>query len=118
MATTVTSVAEICAEAKRAARELGTLSSATKDAALGSIARALIDHTAEIVEANARDLEAGAAAGLSAALMDRLALDERRVAEMAEGVRTIAALPDPVGEVIDGSRLANGLDVRKVRVPL
>ena len=74
--------------------------------------------TGEILEANARDLEAGRESGLSAALMDRLALDERRVEAMATGVREIVALPDPVGEVLDGFRLPNGLDVRKVRVPL
>src|ERR687889_284561 len=69
-------------------------------------------------QAAARDLDAGRESGLSAALMDRLALDERRVRGMADGVRQIVALPDPVGEVLDGFRLPNGLDVRKVRVPL
>jgi glutamate-5-semialdehyde dehydrogenase len=63
-------------------------------------------------------MEAGRDAGLDGALLDRLALDEGRVRSMADGVRAIAALPDPVGEVIDGHRLPNGLDVRKVRVPL
>ena len=82
------------------------------------MADALEARTPEILEANARDLEAGRESGLSAALMDRLALDEGRVAAMAAGVREIVALPDPVGEVLDGFRLPNGLDVRKVRVPL
>ena len=82
------------------------------------MAAALEARTPEILEANARDLEAGRESGLSAALMDRLALDEGRVAAMAAGVREIVALPDPVGEVLDGFRLPNGLDVRKVRVPL
>jgi glutamate-5-semialdehyde dehydrogenase len=118
MATTATSVAEICAEAKTASRRLATLGSGVKDAALEAIAAALIDRTEEILEANARDLDAGRESGLSDALMDRLALDERRVADMAAGVRTIASLPDPVGEVIDGHRLPGGVDVRKVRVPL
>jgi len=118
MATTTASVAEICAAAKRASRVLATLGSGVKDAALEAIAAALIDRTPEILEANASDLEAGRASGLSQALLDRLALDQRRVAEMAAGVRKIASLPDPVGEVIGGSRLPNGLDVRKVRVPL
>jgi glutamate-5-semialdehyde dehydrogenase len=63
-------------------------------------------------------MEAGRANGLDAALLDRLALDAARITAMADGVRAIAALPDPVGEVIDGHRLPNGLDVRKVRVPL
>jgi glutamate-5-semialdehyde dehydrogenase len=118
MASTITSIADTCAAAKRASRSLAGLGSAAKDAALEAIAAALLARTEEILEANSRDLEAGRANGLSAALLDRLALDERRVAEMAAGVRAIAALPDPVGEVIDGSRLQSGLSLRKVRVPL
>jgi glutamate-5-semialdehyde dehydrogenase len=118
MATTALSVAETCAAAQRASRVLATLPSSVKDAALEAIAVALLEHTPEILEANARDLEAAREVGLPAALLDRLALDQGRIAGMASGVRKIAALPDPVGEVIDGSRLANGLDVRKVRVPL
>ena len=118
MASTLTSVAELCAEAKRASRTLATVGSDVKNRALEAIADALITHTPEILEANARDLEAGLQSGLSAALMDRLALDAGRVAAIAAGAHTIAALPDPVGEVIDGFRLPNGLDVRKVRVPL
>ncbi len=118
MATTATSVADTCLAAKRASRTLATLSSAVKDAALEALAVALTDHAGEILEANGRDLEAGRESGLSAALLDRLTLTEQRIAEMAAGVRKIASLPDPVGEVIDGFRLANGLDVRKVRVPV
>jgi glutamate-5-semialdehyde dehydrogenase len=112
------SVAEICRDAKAASLALALLDTRVKDAALLAVADALEARSAEILAANARDLEAGREAGLSAALMDRLALDERRVTAMADGVRAIVALPDPVGEVIDGSRLPNGLDVRKVRVPL
>ncbi len=111
-------VTDICLAAKAASRQLAATSSAVKDAALLAIAAALEARVPEILEANARDLEAGRANDLSPALMDRLALDERRVAAMADGVRTIVALPDPVGEVLDGFRLPNGLDVRKVRVPL
>lgn len=111
-------VVEICREAKRASRALAQLDTAAKDAALLALADALIARTPEVLEANARDMEAGREAGLSPALMDRLRLDEARVAAMADGVRQVAALPDPVGEVIDGHRLPNGLDVRKVRVPL
>ena len=118
MATTATSVAETCAAAKRAARELASLPSGVKDAALEAIATELIERTPEILDANARDLEAGREAGLTAALMDRLALDAGRVAAIARQVRDIVALPDPVGEVVDGFRLPNGLEVRKVRVPL
>src|SRR5918999_2197204 len=118
MAVATRSVTDICVAAKAAARDLARTGSAVKDAALLAIADALVARTPEILEANARDLEAGRESGLSAALMDRLALDEGRVAAMAAGVREILALPDPVGEVLDGFRLPNGLDVRKVRVPL
>jgi glutamate-5-semialdehyde dehydrogenase len=118
VATTAISVAETCAAAQRASRALATTSSGVKDAALEAIAVALVERADEILEANARDLEAGQENGLSDALLDRLALSAGRIADMAAGVRKIAALPDPVGEVIDGSRLPNGLDVRKVRVPL
>ena len=112
------SVAELCARAKQASRTLATLSAAVKNAALEAIAAALHEREREILAANARDLDAARQAGLDAALVDRLALDPRRIARIAEGTRRIAALPDPVGEVIDGFRLPNGLDVRKVRVPL
>src|SRR5215204_5951218 len=112
------SVTDVCLGARSAARGLAATGSAVKDAALLAMAAALEARTPEILEANARDLEAGGESGLSDALMDRLALDERRVAAMAAGVREIVALPDPVGEVLDGFRLPNGLDVRKVRVPL
>ena len=118
MAVAERSVTDLCLAAKRASRALAVLDTAAKDAALLAIADALEARTSEILEANARDLEAGRESGLSAALMDRLALDAGRVRGMADGVRAIAALPDPVGEVIDGGRLANGLEVRKVRVPL
>jgi glutamate-5-semialdehyde dehydrogenase len=112
------SVAELCLTAREASRALAALPTGTKDAALHAIADALEAATDEILAANALDMEAGRAAGLDAALLDRLALDRARVGAMADGVRAIAALPDPVGEVIDGYRLPNGLDVRKVRVPL
>src|SRR3954465_14521882 len=116
--TTAASVTELCRAAKAAARILAGTDSATKDRALLSLADALEARVDEILDANARDLEAGRESGLSAALMDRLALDAERVRGMAEGARAIAALPDPVGEVVDGGRLPNGLDFRKVRVPL
>src|SRR5688500_3763808 len=118
MAVAAQTVSDLCLAAKAAARQLALTSSDVRDRALLSIADALEARTPEILEANARDLEAGRESGLSAALMDRLALDEARVAAMAAGVREIVALPDPVGEVLDGFRLPNGLDVRKVRVPL
>src|ERR1700740_1354949 len=118
MASTAVSIADVCRAAQRASRALATLGSSIKDEALEAIAVALVDSTEQILEANARDLEAGEANGLSDALLDRLALDEKRIAAMATGVRKIAALPDPVGEVIDGSTLPNGLALRRVRVPL
>jgi glutamate-5-semialdehyde dehydrogenase len=118
MAVTTTSVADQCAAAKRASRMLATLDSMTKNRALHAIAHGLLERTPEILQANALDLDAGRESGLSETLLDRLALDENRVATIAAQVRDIAALPDPVGEVIDGGRLANGLDVRRVRVPL
>src|SRR5215218_6393183 len=118
MAVGTTSVAGLCLSARDAARVLATVDTGRKDRALHAIADALLARTDEILEANARDLDAGREAGLSSALMDRLSLDAGRVGAMADGVREIAALPDPVGEVVDGHRLPNGLDVRKVRVPL
>src|SRR3954447_1405660 len=117
MAVQTRTVADICLDAKRASRVLAQLDRGTKDAALHAIADALIARTGEILEANARDMEAGREAGLSAALLDRLALDAGRVAAMADGVRQVAALDDPVGEVVEGRRLANGLDIRRGRVP-
>ena len=111
-------VTDLALAAKAAARRLAAIDPATKDAALLAIADALQARTPEILEANARDLAAGRESGLSTALMDRLALDEARISAIADGTRAIAALPDPVGEVVDGGRLANGLEFRKVRVPL
>jgi glutamate-5-semialdehyde dehydrogenase len=118
MVTATETVAEICAAARRASRTLATLGSDVKNGALEAIADTLIERTPEILEANARDLEAGREAALSPALLDRLALDSGRIAAIAESARKIVGLPDPVGEVMDGFRLPNGLDVRKVRVPL
>jgi glutamate-5-semialdehyde dehydrogenase len=118
MATTAISVPDACAAAKRASRTLATVPSTVKDEALEAIAQALERRTDEILEANARDLEAAGEADYAPALLDRLRLDTSRVASMAAGLRKIVSLPDPVGEVIDGSRLPNGLDLRKVRVPL
>jgi glutamate-5-semialdehyde dehydrogenase len=118
MATTATSVADICAAARDASRVLGRLDGATRAAALEAMALALETRSAEILEANARDMEAGIEAGIGSALLDRLQLTEERLAGIAADVRVIASLPDPVGETIEGHRLPNGLDVRKVRVPL
>jgi glutamate-5-semialdehyde dehydrogenase len=118
MATTAITVSDTCAAAKRASRTLGTLPSGVKNAALEAIAAAIEDRTDDLLEANARDLEAAREGDYGSAFLDKLRLDPARVASMVAGVRKIVALPDPVGEVIDGWRLENGLDVRKVRVPL
>ncbi|MEK6229604.1 MAG: glutamate-5-semialdehyde dehydrogenase [Actinomycetota bacterium] len=118
MATAAATVADTCLAAREASLALATLDTATKDVALEAIASALEDRTLEILEANERDMQAGTDDSLSASLMDRLKLDEARLKGIASDVRTIAALPDPVGETIEGHRLDNGLDVRRVRVPL
>jgi glutamate-5-semialdehyde dehydrogenase len=118
MAIAAQSIADLCAQAQRASRELAKLNTATKNAALEAMAVALEQRSDEILDANARDMEAGEEAGLHAGLLDRLKLTEERLASIAADVRSIVALPDPVGETIDGHRLENGLDVRRVRVPL
>src|SRR3954467_9543903 len=118
MAVSTASVAQICAAAKDASRVLKRLDAETKNAALHAMADALLAREAEILEANERDLEAGRAASLSAALMDRLKLTPERLAGIASDVRGVAALPDPVGEVISGRRIASGLDMKQVREPL
>ncbi len=118
MVSATASVEDVCRAAKRAARSLATLDTAVKNAALEAIAAALEASTAEILDANRADVEAGREVGLADALIDRLTLDERRIAAMAAGAREIAALPDPVGEVVDGMRRPNGLVIRRVRVPL
>ena len=118
MATTAQSVAEVCAAARRAARALAQLDTITKNAALAAMADDLERRAPEVLEANARDMEAGEQAGLHSGLLDRLELTEERLAGIASDVRAIAALSDPVGQTIEGFRLANGLDVRRVRVPL
>jgi glutamate-5-semialdehyde dehydrogenase len=118
MAIQTRSVADVCAAAKEASRTLARLDSATRDAALEGIAAALEARVEEILDANALDVRAGEESDTSAALLDRLRLTPERIAAMARGVREIAALQDPIGEVLDGYRLPNGLDVRKVRVPL
>jgi len=101
-----------------AAAELAPLTRGEKDAALHAMAEALVERTEEIVLANARDIAAGREAGLSEGLIDRLTLTSQRIAAIAAALVEVAALPDPVGEVVRGYRLANGLDLRQVRVPL
>jgi glutamate-5-semialdehyde dehydrogenase len=118
MATTTRTVSDVCLAAKAAARPLAALPASVKDAALIAIADALLLRREEILDANARDLQAGRDADIGTALLDRLTLTPERIAAMADGVRQVAALPDPVGEVLDGGRLENGLQMVRIRVPL
>lgn len=118
MAIAVSSVAEVCAAAKGASRLLSVIDTKTKDEALEAIAQALRSRSGLILAANERDMKAAREAGLEPALLDRLLLDEDRIASIARAVGDVAALPDPVGEAIEGRRLPNGLQLWKVRVPL
>jgi glutamate-5-semialdehyde dehydrogenase len=104
--------------ARVAATALATASRHSKDAALLGMAESLLARTPEILAANAEDVNRARASGTPAHLVDRLSLDAGRVAAMADGLRQVAGLPDPVGEVIRGSVLPNGLELRQVRVPL
>ncbi|HET7532886.1 MAG TPA: glutamate-5-semialdehyde dehydrogenase [Nocardioidaceae bacterium] len=110
-------VIAVSERARAAANELALATRGQKDAALRAMADALVAATPEVLAANAEDVGAAEAAGTPAAIIDRLRLDESRVAAMADGLRDVAALPDPVGEVVRGSTLANGLELRQVRVP-
>jgi glutamate-5-semialdehyde dehydrogenase len=107
----------VARRAREAAHELALATRATKDAALHAMADALVAGTDAALAANAEDVAAAREAGTPDALLDRLGLDAARVAGMADGLRDVAALPDPVGEVVRGSTLANGLELRQVRVP-
>lgn len=104
--------------ARDAAAKLATATRATKDAALTQIADALDANTERIVEANGHDIERATANGTSAALIDRLTLTPERIAAIANAVRDVVKLPDPIGEVIRGYTLPNGLQVRQLRVPM
>ena len=110
-------IKDLCINARQASRELAALPAASKNRALNEIAMALERRTAEILRENRDDVKEGKAARLSGALIDRLMLDEDRIREMARSLRSIAALPDPVGEVVDGWRLPNGMEINKIRVP-
>jgi len=110
-------IKDICVNARQVSRELASLPAATKNKALNEIAMALERRTPEILRENRDDVKEGKAAHLSEALMDRLLLDEDRIREMAWSLRSIASLPDPVGEVVEGWRLPNGMQIEKVRVP-
>ena len=103
--------------AKLAARGLATCSTTLKNNALLAMATALEQNQQRILTANALDIAAGEEKGLSASLLDRLRLTPSRIAAMADGLRQVAALPDPIGECLSGMRRPNGLDIQKVRVP-
>jgi glutamate-5-semialdehyde dehydrogenase len=111
-------VVEKAKAAQAAAREMGALSTSAKDHALQAMAEALIERQHFVLEANSADVRSARDAGLSEALIDRLLLSEKRIAGMAAGLRDVANLRDPVGEVIEGWRRPNGLQLMKVRVPL
>ncbi len=111
-------VLAVARRARVAAVALSPLTRQTKDAALVAMADALEAATQRIVDTNAADLHRARAAGTAAGLIDRLTLDAERIAGIANGLRQVAALPDPVGEVVTGYTLPNGLSVSQVRVPL
>ena len=104
--------------ARVASRVLGTLTTAVKDRALHAAADAVLAHTHQILAANAEDLDAARAAGTPEAMLDRLALNPQRVDGIAAGLRQVAGLPDPIGEVLRGRTMPNGLRLRQQRVPL
>jgi glutamate-5-semialdehyde dehydrogenase len=114
----MSAVRELALRAKEAARRLAVLSTDEKNALLLAMADELGTRKKEILEANRRDVDAGKAAGLTGALLDRLELTDKRFAEMTEGVRQVARLPDPVGEVVRKWKRPNGLEIAKIRVPI
>ncbi len=111
-------IARLAVAGRAAQRALARLDSAAKAAALHAAAAALRSHESDILAANARDLAAGEANGLSAALLDRLRLDPARLAAIADAVAQVADLPDPVGQVIDTTQRPNGLQLSRVRIPV
>jgi glutamate-5-semialdehyde dehydrogenase len=112
------SVQQMCAAAQRASRVLAGLTRARKDEALGNVADALALRAAEILAENAEDVRLARESRLPDALVDRLLLDEDRLHDVAKSVHSLVALPDPIGQLVDGWRLDNGIELRKVRVPL
>ncbi|HVX19357.1 MAG TPA: glutamate-5-semialdehyde dehydrogenase [Acidimicrobiales bacterium] len=116
--TSPSSIAELGRRAKAASRRMAVASTAEKDAALSAAAGLLEARTRPILDANLVDIERARAEGVSATVIDRLRLDEGRVAGMADGLRQVASLADPVGEVVDGWTRPNGLQISRVRVPL
>jgi len=105
-------------KARVAAMALANCNTNIKNTALLAMAEALVANAGEIIAANKKDVEIGRANDMAESLIDRLSLNEKRIAEMAKGLREVAALPDPIGEVIEGWTRPNGLRIQKVRVPL
>ncbi|CAO5169681.1 gamma-glutamyl phosphate reductase [Frankia sp. AiPs1] len=118
MNTSAEAVRETAERARIAAAALATVSREAKDRALLAMAEALAARSAELIDANGQDVEAARAAGTPEAMVDRLTLTPARLAAMADGLRQVAGLDDPVGEVVRGRVLPNGLELRQVRVPL
>src|SRR5262245_1148918 len=112
------SVAEQARRSREAATVLATASRRLKDSALSAMASSLLERSSEILVANAGDIARLHSSGTPMHLIDRLRLDADRVRSMADGLRQVASLPDPVGEVLRGSTLPNGLELRQIRVPL
>src|SRR5689334_25242192 len=112
-----TAFSEVAQRARAAATTLALVTRADKDAALEAMATALLEDEATVLAANAEDVARAGAAGTPDNVVDRLRLDRSRLEGMAQGLRDVAGLPDPVGEVVRGSTLANGLELRQVRVP-
>ncbi len=111
-------ITEQAQAARRAAMVLAQASTAVKNQALSAMADALVADRKQILEANAEDIRRARERGLSEAMVERLMLNEKRIAAMAEGIRQVTALPDPVGEIVEGWKRPNGLEIQKVRVPL
>src|SRR5689334_10726308 len=111
-------VEELGRRARDASRRVALASTDEKNLALLTAAELLVERAAEILDANARDVAVAEADGMAASAVDRLRLTEARIEGMASGLRQVASLPDPVGEVLDGTRRPNGLDIQRVRVPL
>ena len=118
MATTAKSVADVCRDAREAFHVLARLNREAKDGCLRDLAGRIDGRVHEILEANGADVAVGREEGLNEALLDRLTLNEERIADMSAGVREIAALPDPVGEIVESWTLPNGLEVAKRRAPI
>jgi len=109
---------ELAKQAKSASRDLARLATADKNACLVAMADALEQNTAALKQANTLDMETAAGMGLTSAMLERLKLDEKRISQMAKGLREVAALPDPVGRILDERVRPNGLKLQKITTPI